>query len=217
MLRSIAPSSWSAGDPRGHRHLLLPFSRMTTVRCPWAEPERQHEYHDTEWGVPSHDDRHLFEMLILEGAQAGLSWATILARRETYRAAYGRFDPAAVARYDARKQARLLADPGIIRNRLKVEASVLNARAFLAVQAEFGSFDRYLWNFVGGRPKVNRWTESSQVPTRTAESDALSADLKRRGFKFVGTTICYAFMQATGLVNDHLVSCPRHAACAQLR
>lgn len=192
-------------------------SPLSDRRCPWAEAERQHEYHDTEWGVPSHDDRHLFELLILEGAQAGLSWATILARRETYREAYGQFDPAAVARYDARKQARLLADPGIIRNRLKVEASVLNARAFLAVQAEFGSFDRYLWGFVGGRPKVNRWTESAQVPARTAESDALSADLKRRGFKFVGTTICYAFMQATGLVNDHLVSCPRHAACARLK
>lgn len=186
-------------------------------RCPWAEAELQHDYHDTEWGVPSHDDRHLFEMLILEGAQAGLSWATILARRETYRAAYGRFDPAAVARYDERKQARLLADPGIIRNRLKVAASVLNARAFLAVQAEFGSFDRYLWDFGGGRPRVNRWTAFAQVPARTAQSDALSADLKRRGFKFVGTTICYAFMQATGLVNDHLVSCPRHAACAKLR
>ncbi|MDQ5977228.1 MAG: DNA-3-methyladenine glycosylase, partial [Verrucomicrobiota bacterium] len=173
-------------------------------RCPWAEAELQHDYHDTEWGVPSHDDRHLFEMLILEGAQAGLSWATILARRETYRSAYGGFDPAEVARYDERKKARFLADPGIIRNRLKVEASVLNARAFLAVQAEFGSFDRYLWGFVGGRPIVNRWTASSQVPARSTESDALSKDLKKRGFKFVGTTICYAYMQATGMVNDHL-------------
>ncbi len=186
-------------------------------RCPWAEAELQHVYHDTEWGVPSHDDRHFFEMLILEGAQAGLSWATILARRENYRAAYGGFDPAAVARYDEKKQARLLADPGIIRNRLKVAASVLNARAFLGVQAEFGSFDRYVWGFVAGRPLVNRWTDSSQVPARTPESDALSKDLKKRGFKFVGTTICYAFMQATGLVNDHLVSCPRHQACAKLR
>ncbi len=186
------------------------------ARCPWAEAELQHHYHDTEWGVPSHDDRHLFEMIILEGAQAGLSWATILARRETYREAYGHFDAAAIARYDEKKKARLLADPGIIRNRLKVEASVLNARAFLAVQAEFGTFDRYLWGFVGGRPIVNRWTASGQVPARTKESDALSADLKQRGFKFVGTTICYAFMQATGMVNDHLVSCPRHAACRKL-
>jgi DNA-3-methyladenine glycosylase I len=184
-------------------------------RCPWAEAELQHDYHDTEWGVPSHDDRHLFEMIILEGAQAGLSWATILNRRETYREAYGNFDPAAVARYDERKKARLLADPGIIRNRLKVEASVLNARAFLAVQAEFGSFDRYLWGFVSGRPIRNNWTASSQVPARTLVSDTLSADLKKRGFKFVGTTICYAFMQATGMVNDHLVSCPRHAACSK--
>ncbi len=186
-------------------------------RCPWAEAELQHDYHDTEWGVPSHDDRHLFEMIILEGAQAGLSWATILARRETYRDAYGNFEATAIARYDEKKKARLLADPGIIRNRLKVEASVLNARAFLAVQTEFGSFDRYLWPFVGGRPIRNRWTESKQVPAFTKESDALSADLKKRGFKFVGTTICYAFMQATGMVNDHLVSCPRHKACAKLK
>jgi DNA-3-methyladenine glycosylase I len=156
-------------------------------------------------------------MIILEGAQAGLSWATILNRREGYREAYDGFDPAVVARYDEKKQARLLANPGIIRNRLKVEASVRNARAFLAVQAEFGSFDRYLWDFVGGRPIANRWKLRSQVPARTKESDALSADLKRRGFKFVGTTICYAFMQATGMVNDHLVSCDRHKACAKLR
>jgi DNA-3-methyladenine glycosylase I len=185
-------------------------------RCPWAEAELQHDYHDAEWGVPSHDDRHLFEMIILEGAQAGLSWATILNRRETYREAYGNFDPAVVARYDERKKARLLADPGIIRNRLKVEASVLNARAFLAVQAEFGSFDRYLWGFVEGRPIVNRFRSSQQVPARSTISDTLSRDLKQRGFKFVGTTICYAYLQATGLVNDHLVSCPRHRACAEL-
>jgi DNA-3-methyladenine glycosylase I len=185
-------------------------------RCPWAEAELQHDYHDTEWGVPSHDDRHLFEMIILEGAQAGLSWATILNRREGYREAYGNFDPAAVARYDDRKKARLLANPGIIRNRLKVEASVLNARAFLAVQAEFGSFDRYLWPFVGGRPMQSNLTSHTRIPASTPESDALSKDLKKRGFKFVGTTICYAFMQATGMVNDHLVSCPRHAVCAKL-
>ncbi len=186
-------------------------------RCPWAEAELQHHYHDTEWGVPSHDDRHLFEMILLEGAQAGLSWATILHRRETYREAYGNFDPAAVARYDERKKARLLADPGIIRNRLKVEASVLNARAFLAVQKEFGSFARYLWPFVGGRPIQHNLSSSAQIPVSTPESDALSADLKQRGFKFVGPTICYAFMQATGMVNDHLDSCPRHRACAKLK
>jgi DNA-3-methyladenine glycosylase I len=185
-------------------------------RCPWAEAELQHHYHDTEWGVPSHDDRHLFEMIILEGAQAGLSWATILNRRETYREAYGNFDPSAIARYDDRKKARLLADPGIIRNRLKVEASVLNARAFLAVQAEFGTFDRYLWPFVGGRPIQHNLSAASQIPARTPEADALSADLKQRGFKFVGPTICYAFMQATGMVNDHLISCPRHKVCAKL-
>lgn len=186
-------------------------------RCPWAEAELQHVYHDSEWGVPSHDDRHLFEMLILEGAQAGLSWATILSRRETYREAYGNFDAEVIARYDERKQARLLADPGIIRNRLKVAASVINARAFLVVQEEFGSFDRYLWGFVSGRPIQNQWTSQKQVPARTAVSDALSKDLKRRGFKFVGTTICYAYMQANGLVNDHLVACPRHRACAKLK
>jgi DNA-3-methyladenine glycosylase I len=185
-------------------------------RCPWAEAELQHDYHDSEWGVPSHDDRHLFEMLILEGAQAGLSWATILNRRETYREAYGNFDAVAIARYDERKQTRLLADPGIIRNRLKVAAAVINARAFLAVQAEFGSFDRYLWGFVAGRPIQNQWTSPKQVPARTDVSDTLSKNLKQRGFKFVGSTICYAYMQATGMVNDHLVACPRHRACAKL-
>ena len=184
-------------------------------RCPWAEAELHHAYHDTEWGVPSHDDRHLFEMLILEGAQAGLSWSTILKKRAGYRAAYDDFDAAKIARYDAKRQARLLADPGIVRNRLKIQASVLNARAFLAVQAEFGSFDRYLWQFVGGAPAQNRWTRPAQVPASTPVSDAMSQDLKRRGFKFVGTTICYAFMQATGMVNDHLVTCARHTACAR--
>ncbi len=186
-------------------------------RCPWAEAELNHPYHDTEWGVPSHDDRHLFEMLILEGAQAGLSWSTIVRKRETYRRAYDNFAVAKVARYDARKKARLLADPGIIRNRLKVEASVLNARSFLAVQAEFGAFDRYLWPFVGGRPIQHNLSAPAQIPVSMPESDALSADLKQRGFKFVGPTICYAFMQATGMVNDHLVSCPRHRACAKLK
>ncbi|MBI2813537.1 MAG: DNA-3-methyladenine glycosylase I [Opitutae bacterium] len=186
-------------------------------RCPWAEAEINHAYHDTEWGVPSHDDRHLFEMLILEGAQAGLSWSTILKKRASYRAAYHGFDAARIARYGPKDEARLLADAGIVRNRLKVAASVLNARAFLAVQAEFGGFDRYLWRFVDGRPIQHDLKKHTQIPVRTAESDALSQDLKKRGFKFVGTTICYAFMQATGMVNDHLVSCPRHAACARRR
>lgn len=193
-----------------------PSVSSSASRCPWAEAEHQHEYHDIEWGVPSHDDRHLFEMIILEGAQAGLSWSTILKKRESYRAAYDHFDARKIARYDARKVAQLLANPGIVRNRLKVAASISNARAFLAVQKEFGSFDRYIWRFVGGRPIQNRWTAMRQVPARTPESDAMSKDLKKRGFNFVGTTICYAFMQATGMVNDHLVSCPRHAACAKL-
>ena len=155
-------------------------------------------------------------MIILEGAQAGLSWSTILKKRESYRAAYDNFDPAKVARYGAKRQARLLGDPGIVRNRLKVASSVPNARAFLAAQEEFGSFDRYIWQFTGGHPIRNNWTSSKQVPARTVVSDAMSKDLKKRGFKFVGTTICYAFMQATGMVNDHLVDCARHAACAKL-
>ena len=186
-------------------------------RCPWAEAELQHHYHDTEWGVLSHDDRHLFELLILEGAQAGLSWSTILKKRNHYRAAYHGFDATRIARYAAKDEARLLADAGIVRNRLKIAASVLNARAYLAVQAEFGSFDRYLWRFVGGRPRQHHFARSAQIPVRTAESDALSQDLKQRGGKFAGTTICYAFMQATGMVNDHLVTCPRHRVCARLR
>ena len=179
-------------------------------RCPWAEAELHHHYHDTEWGVPSHDDRHLFELLILEGAQAGLSWSTILRKRASYRQAYDDFDAGKVARYDARKKARLLADPGIVRNRLKVEASVRNARAFLAVQEAGGSFDRYIWQFTGDRTMMNRWRALSQLPARSPESDAMSRDLKARGFRFVGSTICYAFMQAAGMVDDHLVSCFRH-------
>jgi len=186
-------------------------------RCPWAEAEINHAYHDTEWGVPSHDDRHLFEMLVLEGAQAGLSWSTILKKRENYRRAFAHFDATEVARFDVKKKAALMLDEGIVRNRLKIEAAVLTARAFLAVQREFGSFDRYIWTFVGGAPLQHNLTHPSQIPVRTAESDAMSKDLKKRGFKFVGTTICYAFMQATGMVNDHLVSCPRHKACARLR
>ena len=182
-------------------------------RCPWATADPLYlAYHDDEWGVPVHDDRTLFEFLILEGAQAGLSWITILRKRDAYRRAFDNFDPAAVAAFDDDKIASLLADPGIVRNRLKIRAAVDNARAFLAVQREFGRFDAYVWPFVGGRPRVNHWTTLAEVPAETAESRALSADLKRRGFRFVGPTIMYAYMQAVGLVNDHLVSCFRHAA-----
>ena len=186
-----------------------------TTRCPWAGPDPLYrEYHDEEWGVPVHDDRHFFEMLILEGAQAGLAWITILRKREGYRAAFDGFDPAVVAGYDDRRVAALLGNPAIIRNRLKVESAVGNARAFLKVQAEHGSFDRYVWRFVDGRPRQNRWRTMAEVPAETPESRALSRDLKRRGFRFVGPTICYAFMQATGLVNDHLVNCFRRAELA---
>jgi DNA-3-methyladenine glycosylase I len=180
-------------------------------RCGWAKPtERYLEYHDTEWGVPLHDDRRLFEMLILEGHQAGLSWETILNKREHYRVVFDRFDPRKVAAYDAAKVRALLTDPGIIRNRLKVAAAIRNARAYLAVQREFGSFDAFVWEFVGGAPRQNAWRTLRDIPPRTEESDALSRELKRRGFTFIGSTICYAFMQATGMVNDHLVDCFRH-------
>jgi DNA-3-methyladenine glycosylase I len=188
-----------------------------SARCPWPKKPLDIAYHDAEWGVPLHDDRALFELLILEGAQAGLSWSTILAKRENYRRAFSRFDVKKIARYDARKVATLLGDAGIVRNRLKVAATIQNAKAFLAVQREFGSFDRYLWRFVGGRPIVNRRRGMTEVPARTPESDALSKDLLARNFKFVGSTICYAFMQASGMVNDHIVTCPRHAACAALK
>ena len=183
-------------------------------RCPWARRAPDIAYHDHEWGVPQHDERALLEFLILEGAQAGLSWSTILAKRAAYRVAYRGFDPAAVATFGEADRARLLADAGIVRNRLKIDASIGNARAFLAVQAEFGSFDRYLWQWVDGRPLHNVWHDMAQVPVRTPLSDALSADLKRRGFRFVGSTICYAFMQAVGMVNDHLQGCPRWAVLA---
>ena len=187
-----------------------------TIRCPWAGSDPLYlRYHDEEWGVPVHDDRHLFEMLVLEGAQAGLAWITILRKREGYRDAFDGFDPAAVARYDDRRVEALLGNPAIIRNRLKVESAVGNARAFLRVQEEHGSFDRYVWRFVDGRPRQNRWRTMADVPAETPESRAMSRDLKRRGFRFVGPTICYAFMQATGLVNDHLVDCFRHAALAR--
>ena len=181
-------------------------------RCAWARTDFSIPYHDEEWGVPVHDDRLHFEFLVLEGAQAGLSWETVLKKRERYREVFDGFDPAKVARYTAAKVARLLADPGIIRNRLKVASAVANARAFLRVQEEFGSFDAYVWRFVGGRPRVNRWKALGEIPARTAESEALSKDLLARGFRFVGPTIIYAHMQATGMVNDHLVDCFRWRA-----
>lgn len=182
-------------------------------RCGWAKNDLAIQYHDTEWGVPLHDDRGLFEFLILEGAQAGLSWDTILAKRENYRKAFDNFDAAKVAKYSEAKRAKLLLNPGIIRNRLKVASAVSNAKAFLKVQKEFGSFDKYIWNFVGGKPIVNKWKEIGQVPAKTEVSDAISKDLKKRGFNFVGSTIVYAMMQATGMVNDHLVSCFRYKQC----
>ena len=186
------------------------------IRCPWCENSSlgnlYTDYHDIEWGVPVHDDRVLFELLILEGAQAGLSWSTILNKRENYREAFAGFDPLKVARFSDKKLAALLLDPGIVRNRLKIQSAVINAKAFLAVQEEFGSFDAYMWAFVGGKPKQNHWSAMTEVPAKTLESDAMSADLKKRGFKFIGSTICYAFMQATGMVNDHLLGCFRRKA-----
>lgn len=179
-------------------------------RCTWAHSELDIAYHDDEWGVPVHDDRTLFEFLILEGAQAGLSWSTILQKRTGYRALFDNFDVRKVARYDTPKIAKLLEDPRIVRNRLKVESAVINAKAFLEVQREFDSFDEYIWQFTGGKPIVNRRKNINELPARTAESDAMSKDLKKRGFKFVGSTICYAFMQATGMVNDHTVDCFRY-------
>lgn len=180
-------------------------------RCAWATNDRAIAYHDQEWGVPLHDDRAFFEFLVLEGAQAGLSWDTILRKRAAYRRAFDAFDPRRVAAYGEDKIAELLADPGIVRNRLKVRAAIENARAFLAVQAEFGSFDAYIWRFVDGRPRRNAWRSLAELPARTPESDRLSQDLKRRRFGFVGSTICYALMQATGLVNDHVVDCFRYS------
>jgi len=187
--------------------------------CDWAKPDNPAmlAYHDTEWGVPAHKDRHLFEMLILEGAQAGLSWSTILNKRAAYRAAFDGFDPNQVAAYDAAKVASLLSDPGIVRNRLKIAAAIKNAQVFLAIQKEKGSFDAYLWEFVGGEPLEGRYESLADVPTHTAISDALSADLKKRGMSFVGSTIMYSFMQAVGLVNDHTLDCPRHNAVKRLR
>jgi DNA-3-methyladenine glycosylase I len=194
------------------KHPHAPDSRP---RCPWSNVGMDPgyiRYHDEEWGVPVHDDRRIFEFLILEGAQAGLSWSTILRKRAGYREAFADFDPQLVARFDRRKRERLMKFEGIVRNRLKIESAVTNAKCFLAVQDEFGSFDACIWSFVGGKPIVNRWREMGQIPAQTAESDALSKDLKQRGFKFVGPTIMYAHMQATGMVNDHLMSCFRYKA-----
>ncbi len=187
------------------------------VRCAWANNELAIRYHDEEWGVPMHEDRGLFEFLILEGAQAGLSWNTILNKRDNYRKAFDGFDAGRVALYNRRKAQQLLGDPGIVRNKLKIASAVENAKAFLRVQEEFGSFDAYIWQFVGGKPRVNSPKSFEQVPARTAESDAMSKDLKRRGFNFVGSTICYAFMQAVGMVNDHVVECFRYKALRRLR
>jgi len=184
----------------------------TLVRCAWARNQLSIRYHDKEWGVPTHGDRRLFEFLILEGAQAGLSWDTILRKRANYRAAFDHFDPKRVARYDRRKIQSLLGNSSIIRNRLKIASTVQNAKAFLKVQDEFGSFDRYIWQFVDRKQRVNSWRSLKQIPARTPQSDAMSKDLKKRGFGFVGSTICYAFMQAVGLVNDHVVDCFRYSA-----
>jgi DNA-3-methyladenine glycosylase I len=187
-------------------HKVMPDKNI----CTWAQShELNREYHDAEWGTPLHDDRMLFEFLMLEGAQAGLSWLTILKKRENYRKAFDGFDAAKMARYSDKKLASLMENEGIIRNRLKIASAVTNAKAFLAAQKEFGNFDAYIWQFVGGKPLVNRWTKMDQVPAKTKESDAMSKDLLKRGFKFVGSTICYAFMQATGMVNDHTVDCWR--------
>lgn len=188
-------------------------TRKPLKRCPWASIEddaQYRDYHDCEWGVPVHDDRRWFEFLVLEGAQAGLSWATILHKRDNYRKAFSGFDPKRVAAYALRDRVRLLRNPGIVRNRLKIEATVINAQAFLQIQQEFGSFDQYIWRFVDGKPICSHRRYPSQVPSRTAISDIMSRDLKQRGFKFVGSTICYAFMQATGMVNDHLIYCFRY-------
>ena len=186
---------------------------MTITRCAWAGSDPLYvQYHDAEWGIPAHDDRHLFEMLNLEGAQAGLSWITILRKRENYRAAFDHFDAQKIVQYDDAKIAALLQNPGIVRNKLKVNGVVKNARAFLAIQEEFGSFDAFIWRFVDGAPIVNHWQTLAQVPAQTVEAQAMSKDLKKRGFTFVGPTICYAFMQACGMVNDHTVDCFRYGS-----
>jgi DNA-3-methyladenine glycosylase I len=203
--------SWSKLDSiKTTRNLFEP---MKKTRCAWVSDDPLYmAYHDEEWGVPVHDDRVLFEFLILEGAQAGLSWITILKKRENYRRVFNGFDPGKIALYDAAKVRALLADPGIVRNRLKVAATIQNAKSFLAVEKEFGSFDTYIWQFVSGKPKQNCWKSIAEAPTKTPESDAMSKDLLKRGFKFVGSTICYAFMQAVGMVNDHTTDCFRYPA-----
>jgi DNA-3-methyladenine glycosylase I len=186
------------------------MAKIELIRCAWASNERSIPYHDKEWGVPMHDDIVLFEFLVLEGAQAGLSWDTILRKRDNYRAALDNFDPTRIAKYNLRKFESLMKNPGIVRNRLKIASATKNAKAFLQVQKEFGSFDKYIWQFVGGRTLVNSWKPSQRLPASTPQSDAMSKDLKRRGFTFVGSTICYAFMQAVGMVNDHAVDCFRY-------
>jgi DNA-3-methyladenine glycosylase I len=192
-----------------------PLIQMQPERCPWAQSELMIRYHDEEWGVPVHDDAKLFEFLILEGAQAGLSWETILNKRENYRAAFDHFDAEKIARYDRRKIAQLLKNPGIVRNRLKIASTVQNARAFLRLQKECGSFDNYIWQFVSGKRRVNRLKSMRQIRSSSPQSDAMSKALKKEGFTFVGSTICYAFMQAVGMVNDHLVTCFRYGACQE--
>jgi DNA-3-methyladenine glycosylase I len=208
-------SSARAGSSARANYSTRGSARGVLQRCAWPASELAIRYHDREWGVPVRNDRKLFEFLVLDAMQAGLSWETILRKREGFRAAFDNFDPAKVARYDARKVSELLGDPGIVRNRLKIEAAISNARVFLEVQKEFGSFARYVWGLVGGRPRVNRQRSRHRIPARTAESDALSRALKERGFRFVGSTICYAFMQAAGMVNDHTVDCFRHAELAR--
>jgi len=189
----------------------MPDPSPKITRCHWATTELNIPYHDEEWGVPVHNENTWFEFLTLEGAQAGLSWDTVLQKRARYREVFANFNPEKVARYDARKKKALLEDPGIIRNRLKIDATITNARAFLKVQKEFGSFDKYIWQFVNGKPKQNTWKTHKTLPASTPESDALSKDLQKRGFRFVGSTICYALMQATGMVNDHMPNCFRYA------
>ncbi|MFN2432005.1 MAG: DNA-3-methyladenine glycosylase I [Gemmatimonadota bacterium] len=217
-LQDDVSSQGSRNDaPAARRRLPGTRPGESLTRCGWCGAEPLYvAYHDVEWGVPLHDDRRIFEMLVLEGAQDGLNWLTVLRKREAYRAAFDGFDAEKVATYGARKLRSLLANPGIIRNRQKIEAAVGNARAFLAVQEEFGSFDGYVWRFVGGAPKQNAWKTLGELPAATAESEAMSRDLRDRGFRFVGPTICYAHMQATGMVNDHLVGCFRHREVAEL-